>query len=523
VRQLRAWLAAALLAGAGAAHAQPAPVTSPAPESVAVTIYRAPNRAAKAGMSLGWLQGYALVTETRKVRIPAGIATIRFEGVAARILPETAILTGLPEGVREKNLDAELLSGRTLYERNLNRPVTIRRRIGDRLVEEPAVIRSGASGAAIIQTREGVFAANCGPVRDTLVYDQVPVGLSAKPTLSVETDSTAEREVTLTLSYLAWGMDWQANYVATMRPDGKSADLFAWITLANGDITGFADAATSVVAGKIESPDQPERRGSGAGDVSFRCYPDWITPAARQAPDMRMRDVSDAPVAFMPPPPAPAPMMAREEIVVSGARMAKQEELGDLKLYRVPDRTTVAAMSQKQVALLDRKSVKLDVVYRNRTFNGAIGEPLRLVLRAQNKEAEGLGLALPAGPVAVFEAQGGERLLSGEGAIEDKAVGEEVEVELAAATQVSAVLTDGKKAKGKKRRGWTEHVLTVSNANPFAIRYEAELYVSPERTLERPSRKLGRKNGRDLWRVEVPANSSRALTYRLAEIREPKR
>jgi hypothetical protein len=61
-------------------------------------------------MELEWLNGYALITETRRISIPAGEGEIRFEGVAGAILPESAIVTGLPEGVIEKNQDAWLLS-----------------------------------------------------------------------------------------------------------------------------------------------------------------------------------------------------------------------------------------------------------------------------------------------------------------------------------------------------------------------------------------------------------------------------
>jgi hypothetical protein len=510
---VRAWLiAAAALLSPTLALAQ-APVTSAGPDAVAVTIYRAPDRSPQDKLELGWLQGFALVTEKRRVAIPAGRAVVRFEGVAGRILPESAIITGLPDGVREKNLDAELLSGATLYARSLGRPVTIRRTLNGKVVEESAIIRSGPEGAAIIQTRDGFTAANCGPSADTLLYDGVPAGLSAKPTLSVETESTAAREVELTLSYLAWGFDWQANYVATMRPDGRSADLFAWLTLANGDVTGFPEAETMVVAGKIESGDEPERLETGAGDVSFRCYPSPMPFVDAIVAE----DIGEMPA----PLPAPAMAMSDQDIVVTGHRvnrMAVQEELGDLKLYRVPDRTTVAAMSQKQVALLDRKAVRVAVLHRNRISNDYLGGDPRLLLRAQNKQAEGLGLPLPAGPVAVFEPRGAERLLVGEGFTGDKAVNEEVEVELAASTQVRATLKELEAGTDEKGRDWQLLELSITNANPFPIRYEAEIAVDPERRLEKPSARLGRKNGRDLWSLEVPANGSRKLRYRLQEI-----
>ena len=378
-----------------AAKAQP--VTSPGPDAVSVSIYRAPDRGPQSEMRLSWLQGYALITETRTVRIPAGRGMIRFEGVAAGILPESAIVTGLPTGVREKNLDADLLSPRSLFSRGLGRPVTLRRTREGRVSEEQAVIRSGPDGAAILQTREGFVAVDCGG-RDTLIYDGVPPGLAAKPTLSIETESSREGQVTLTLSYLAWGFDWQANYVATMRPGGKSADLFAWVTLASGDTTSFSDAKTMVIAGKPNREHGDTRPDRVPTELVLQClaYPEVANsyPRAVGAPPP-------------PPPPAPVAMMARAEamdIVVTGARVT-QEDLGDLKLYRVPQATTVAANSQKQVAMLERQSVPVDVLYRSRIYGDSVSTP-SMVVRAQNRKEKGLGVPLPQGPVAVFEPLG---------------------------------------------------------------------------------------------------------------------
>ena len=62
---------------ASAALAEPV-TTSPAPQAVAVTVYRAPGRPASQALNLGWLNGYALISETRRVEIPAGEASIRF-------------------------------------------------------------------------------------------------------------------------------------------------------------------------------------------------------------------------------------------------------------------------------------------------------------------------------------------------------------------------------------------------------------------------------------------------------------
>ena len=62
---------------------------------------------------------------------------------------------------------------------------------------------------------------------------------------------------------------------------------------------------------------------------------------------------------------------------------------------------------------------------------------------------------------------------------------------------------------------WSEYRLTISNASPHSVRYEAEIATDGGDRVERPSAKLGRKNGRSLWAVNVPANGTATLSYRV--------
>ena len=79
---MRSFVLLAALAVSAHAGAQ-AIVSSPAPDRVAVTVYRNVDRGLEP-MSLRWLGGYALVSETRRVRVPAGESELRFEGVTSR-------------------------------------------------------------------------------------------------------------------------------------------------------------------------------------------------------------------------------------------------------------------------------------------------------------------------------------------------------------------------------------------------------------------------------------------------------
>jgi hypothetical protein len=508
VRPIRALilLLAALLAAAPA-FAQSAPVVSAGPDSVSLTLYR--GSSGRERLDLEWLRGYALVTERRTVRIPAGRSVIRFEGVAGGIFPESVVISGLPDGVLEKNLDADLLSPRSLYGHSFGRPVTLtHRNANGTMVSERAIIRSAPDGAAIFETRDGFIAADCTG-HEAIVYDEAPAGLSAKPTLSIETNSPDARDVTITLSYLAWGFDWQVNYVATMRPDGKSADLVAWITLASSDVTTFANAETMLIAGNVNrDPDSEDNDDRDRFDtdqaLTFQCmakHVDRVVPLPA------------------PPPPLYEPMMASTSIKRNSDGIVDAitaEDLGDYKLYRIPDRTTVASNSQKQVKLFDRPAVPVQLVYTARV-NSASADYVELVLRARNRENAGLGIPFPSGGLALFEPLGERRLLVGEGHVGDRPVGQDIEIEIAESNQVSAEFREV-----APKKGWEDRVLAVSNANPYPVRFEARIdyreYPQPDNP-PKPRRLRGDapltyKYGDAFWSVEIPANATVSLRLR---------
>jgi hypothetical protein len=514
MRRPRASLAILLLAlAASPAGAQPI-VTSAGPDEVDVTIYRAPRRAAGTAIDLEWLNGYALISETRRIAIPAGESEIRFEGVAGGIQPQSAIVTGFPDGIVERNRDAYLLSARSLIDRSLGRRVHLRRTSAatGAVREQEAVIRSGADGALVLQTPEGFEALRCTGLRETPIFAEVPPGLSARPTLSVRTRSSRAVAADVTLSYLSSGFDWQANYIANLSADGTRIDLFAWVTLASSDETSFRNADTQAVAGRVnrQAVEREERQEDA---LQLRCWPSLRTsdiPLRRpdpRRPGGRMRPNLESAVAV-------TSIGGDENIVITGSSIrATQEDLGDLKLYRIPEPVTVAANSQKQVAFLERNAVQFQMVYRQRVdvdedghFNNA-----SRVLVTRNRTEEGLGVPLPAGRVQLFATLDGRPMLLGEGSLDDRAVGEDVEIPIGEAPGVI-----GRVEEIGQGRNWEDHVLTVTNAGAAPISYEAEFDIE-EGGRFRPRTRLSRRNGRPLWAVVVPANGTATLRYRVVE------
>ncbi len=479
-------------------------VLASTPRRVAVTVYRDPSRQRGRSIDLRYLGGFALVTETRTVRLPAGEAVVRFEGVAGGIIPASAVITGLPGGAIEKNRDARLLSPASLIDGSLGRHVTLRRTIrATGLVrEEHAVLVSGPAGGVVVRTATGVEALRCSGLPETPVYRRVPPGLSAEPTLSVTTHSPRATTATVTLSYLTSEFDWSASYVATVSADGRTLDLFAWMTLANGNAETFANADVQAVAGRLE---RREVRAFRAAVRALRlaCYPlgtttsdlktierpeadDIIVTAAMRGSPMVMV-APPAPPAPPPPPPPP-------------------EDLGDLKLYRVLQPVTVAANQQKQVALLARSAVPFDRRYRITVWPGQAiaARPVRIELRMHNARQAGLGVPLPAGSTSLYARRGTETLLVGLGTTNDTAEGERFSLSAGASPQVSLAQVVDRPHHA---------VLTLTNANPFAVTVEVRIGSAGQKAFASTSAPVSRIDGVQSWTPRLAANASATLEY----------
>lgn len=500
-----AFIAALLFPTASGAQAI---VDSPAPDRIAVTVYRNPDRGVEP-MNLGWLGGYALISETRRVRIPAGVSELRFEGVASGIVPQSAILTGLGEAVLEKNRDARLLSPGALLDAALGERLTLRRTslATGKVRVQDAIVRATNDGV-VLQTADGIEALRCTGLPETLLAQSVPADLSAKPTLSVRVRSPRPVERTVTLSYISNNFDWQANYIAELAPSGDRISLFAWMTLANGDQTGLVDAQTQAIAGKLNRERIYVDPGQ-AQPITVNCWPQGTTsdiPSEETIVVTGSRSI--APMA-PPAPPPPPPAAAAER--GGGEYVAQEERLGEVRLYRVPIEVTVAAQSQKQVALLNQPSVRVTSVLRYDVRLGEFGdEPLQRVLITRNQASEGLGLPLPAGTVALFGSRGRRRILIGEGRIDDYTLGEKVEIPVGNAPGARVRQTI-------ERRAGSEDEFHVILSNDLPSAQVAEVRLAG--LAEARGVNLASPDGGKVWRVTVPANGTAELRYSIPTAR----
>jgi hypothetical protein len=506
----------------------PAPAVSTGPEAVSITLYH------DSGVSTSDLLrpdssqapnvrsvGLALVTETRTVDVPAGPAEIRFEGVASTMVPQTVNIQGLPSGIVEQNFDYDLLTPGALLEKSIGAPVRIVRtdpKTGRRS-EDDAIVRSAPNGV-VLEINGKFEALGCSGLPDKLVFDGIPPGLTDKPTLSIRTDAPVARHYTVTLSYLATGLNWSADYVARLRPGSDSLDLTGWLTLANFSTTEFARAPIGAVAGHLaltgdDLPVDPNQLSLDTG-----CWPTDIN-WAKIAQAMAMLPPPPPP----PPAPAPAPEAGAmvEDIVVTAEKRTTMQQLGDYKLYTLNEPTTLAAQQTKQIQFLAQPDVPFERLYvfdSDLAFNTLPdeGNDVNLLLRLQNRTDRGLGLPMPAGNVTVTESGAdGVPILTGQAGIADKGVGLPVELTLGLAMNVVVTrhVTDVSTV-GPKDAPRTQATLEigVTNDKPAPIAFQVRQDIPPDGTrIVSESQDHDTGPGRAEWTLPLKPGETKTVRY----------
>jgi len=516
-------LAAAALLLAGAAHAD---IVSPAPDSVAVAIYHSGDVDTRELIngSDGW-DAFGFVVETRTLDLPAGPSTVQFRGVASTIVPESARIEGLPGGGGERNFDYDLLSPGSLLEHSVGKEVQLVRtdRKTGKESTQTAIVRA-ASGGAVLDIGGKLEALHCGGPPERLVFDEIPQGLTGTPTLSVRTQVPVAGRYTVRLAYIAMKMNWSADYVARVDPDGGTLSLTGWITLANFSDTSFHDVPAQVIAGNPRTTGADRAVEAQARWIAPQCWPldiDWSTWPSFPPP----------------PPPPPPPMGLVESVVVTGSRIPQRgvyasspltavvEDFGDYKLYTVPVRTEVASHQTKQVAFLDLHDVKFERAYvyavpvdwSDDMFREP--EPAHVRYRLHNTDEAGLGKPLPGGTMSVIDGDGrGGSVFVGQARLWDTPIGLPVTIDTGDALAVRVLpRIASRETSGKGRDARNRDKVEVEIANDMGKPAAFELSLSPAldgtQIVEEDTAHILDDEGKATWKLTLATGERRIFHY----------
>jgi hypothetical protein len=441
-------------------------------QSVAVTIYN---------------ENLALIKDTRRIALDAGINRLALREVSARMRPETASLRSLTHpgtlSLLEQNFDFDLLTPAKLLEKYVGREVRVfrvNRKTGVESFETATVL--AANGGVVLRIGDRIETGLPGRI----VYDGVPPNLRDRPTLVTELQSSRAGQQTVELSYLSSGLAWKADYVAELNASDSSLDLNGWVTLTNTSGTSYPNARLQLVAGDVNRVRDEMR---------------YTAKASRAMAE------------------APAP------------RQMAEESLFEYHLYTLQRPTTIADNQTKQVALLGASAVpvKKELVlqgndYYYRSSVGGIGQKMKVgvFVQFENREASHLGLPMPKGVVRVYKKDGaGNAQFIGEDSIDHTPRNDSVRLKLGEAFDVTA---DKKQSDFKRREPFAAWTYVYESAYEIVLKNakkEAQTVVVREpvpgdwRMLEESARHAKVAAGTAEWKIDVPAEGSATLKYRV--------
>ena len=459
-------LLCAALAGAAPVIAQTAvpPPSQTAQGDVSVTIYN---------------NDRALVEDKRMLDLPGGRSRQEFRDVSAQIQPETVTLNGRGIGIVEQNFEYDLLTPAALMQNAVGETVTLVRvnpATGAEVRERARIL--AANGGVVMQIGDRIEVLRDDGLPARVIFDGVPAQLRARPTLSVtvRADGGGRRPVSLT--YLTPGLGWAADYVALFDEANGRMDVQGWVTLTNNSGTPYVNANTLLVAGSVGQANPYDRR---------RYY---------------------GAVGYPPPPPPPPP----PTIDRAGTETAARERLGDFYLYPLPERTTIAEKQTKQVSFLDVRNTPAVRAYEFR--NGWLttsDQPLSVntVLRFSSSRNQGLGDALPAGTVRVYQrdARGNPQFV-GEHRIGHTPMGSDIGLATGQAfdVKVRPVVEERTRLSSSRWRTKMRYALTNAGPKPITVDLIQSGLWGDVRIIDESMKSQRLSADETRWQVPVAAN-----------------
>lgn len=439
-------------------------------QSVSVTIYN---------------KNLALIKDCRSITLPAGLHTLAFREVSAKIKPETALVNGGNLTVLEQNFEYDLLTPQSLLQKYVGREVTMNRLhpvTGEEQSVQAKVLSAG--NGVVLQVGNRIET----EVSGRLVYPDVPATLRDRPTLTMQVESGAAGGREVELSYLTGGLSWQADYVAELNATDNRLNLSGWVTLTNESGTVYPQARLQLVAGDVNVVQRE------------------LEPRAARM------EVMAAGLA-----PAPKPMA--------------EESMFEYHLYTLDRSTTIGEKQKKQVALLAADAVQCRKEFllkgQNYYFTsqaGEIGRKMKVGVFVEfaNDTKVGLGQPIPGGVVRVYKKDSNGFLqFVGEDKVDHTPEKEVVRLHLGDAFDVTAdkVQSDFKKLKGATPTSYvfeSEYAIQLKNAKKEPVTVKVQEPITGTWEIVSESVKHLKEDAHTVsWMVAVPPMESATLTYRV--------
>lgn len=376
-------------------------------------------------------QNFGLVKDRRPLDLKSGINNIRFSDVAAQIEPTSVHFKSLtdPLGciIQEQNYEYDLVSADKLLTKYIDKKIKIISK--DDKTYEGTLMSYDVENIVISQNGSLSMVARKDNIRE-ISFPELPEGLITKPTLMWQIENKKSGNHTAEVSYLAKGINWNADYVVVVDKNDSALDLSGWVTINNRSGVTYKDAVLKLIAGEVHR---------AAGE----------TGAFADRMEYKMRE--------------------------SAAPQFEEKAFFEYHMYTLQRKSTVKNNQTKQITLLSANNVpaKKVFVYDPKDYFGAYwyynekqstkDQKIKVKMEITNSQNNHLGMPLPKGTIKVYKADtDGSLQFIGEDQIDHTPKDEKIKIELGEAFDV---VGERKKSNYRTGNDWAEESFEISLRN----------------------------------------------------------
>lgn len=405
-----------------------------------------------------------VIKDIRSTRLERGTNQISMDEIAAEIDPTSVRLNIEGEGdisILEQNFEYDLVNPDKLLQKYLEERLSITTEDGKQY--EGKLIGFDGNNLVLDMDGSGVAIVSRDKVKDVVLPPGVK-GLVVKPTLFWHVNASRSTSAEMEIAYLTEGMNWHAEYVATVAEEEKSLGLASWVSIENQSGATYPDAKIKLIAGDIHRAEKKM--------------------------------------------PMPMYEMARGE----GAPRLEEKAFFEYHMYTLEGTSTLKEKEVKQIQLFPETTVPATKLY---DFDASKGTGVRVVMKFDNTQKGGLGIPLPAGKVRVFKADvDGSLEFLGEDEIDHTPRDEEVKIYVGDAFDVVVTREQKDFNKVSDRVFIETYDIGIANHKDLDITLTVTEHIYGEwniRTSSHPYKKI--RSDTAEFGVPVGANSKVVLTY----------
>ena len=422
--------------------------------------------------------GRALVNDVRSVQLPAGRSALSFVDISNMVMPTSVLFKSEGVKVLEQNFNFDLLTLESLMQKSVGQNVSVEyiNPATGEVKQDKAELLSYEGGRPILKIAGKIETAYPGRV----IFNQVPINLSARPSLVFDVRSETALAQDVEVSYLTNGISWSADYVIELDKNAQM-DLNGLVTLTNNTSVSYENVNLQLVAGDVN-----------------------MVSSSRHMKTNRN-------------------VMMLDAAMPQAAYGMEQEAISGYYLYSLKRPTDILSNQTKQVSLLSGSKIRTQKTYQYDSpvsyFSQGVIENVKptMYLTFANTKANALGEALPKGIMRVYEKDSkGGLVFVGEDSIDHTAIGQDVRLRLGEDFDITLT---GKRVDFKKIYSQTSHAefeIKISNAKAFSqnVRYNQNLPAGWQMMAE--SHKSQKESSNTVfWDLSVPPEGSVVLTFKV--------